>query len=271
MPKEYLEKYKQGIYNNALKHWNECIEEIRSLEIKYPSNAQPIFYIYIVPNDAIVELLDFPKKLGTKSGGKPVLAYDLDSYSSAYGTSSNLMENINNFSVSRKAIHIHELAHLVQGMFFSKNQFLEEGFAETLAFYILGYEKIFEEHRHLLESLDEEQILTVKELIKLGNEHKFHPQRLIPNSSCSFEITYISSYLFVRGLIEKIEEKYRIDKFTAMQTFLEMIRTVKCFDEWLVFDIASFLDLPKEMLLYRKEIQMCTLLRIEGNEKNKMI
>lgn len=36
LPKEYLEKYKLGVYDNALKHWNECIEEICSIRINYP-------------------------------------------------------------------------------------------------------------------------------------------------------------------------------------------------------------------------------------------
>lgn len=84
-------------------------------------------------------------------------------------------------------------------------------------------------------------MLKVRELIELRNQRKFHPTRLISHSTCSFEITYISSYLFVRGVIEKIEEKYGVDKL---------------YKGMLVFDIASFLDLPKEMLLYAKDLQL---------------
>lgn len=273
LPKEYLEKYKLGVYDNAIKHWQGCIEEIQSIKINYPSNAKPIFYIYIVLDNQFVELLNFPKELVTKGGGKPISAYDLDSYSCAYGTSSNLMENKNDLSISQKTNCLHELAHLIQSMFFSdQNQYLGEGFAETIVFYILGYDEIYLEHRNLLTVLKEEQILTVKELIELGNQRQFHPPRLIPHSTCSFEITYISSYLFVRGIIKKIEEKYGVDKFEASQKFLEMIRSLNRISEWLVFDIASFLGLPKEILLYGKELQLNVLSELKENiQENKII
>lgn len=207
--------------------------------------------------------------MGTKSGGKLVSAYDLDSYSCAYGTSNNLLENKSELSTSKKTNRLHELAHLIHSIFFFVNQYLEEGYAETYVFYILGYEDIFLEHRHLLENLKEEQILTVRELIELGNQRKFHPPRLIPHSTCSFEITYISSYLFVRGVIEKIEEKYGVDKFEANQMFLEMIKSSEYISEWLVFDIASFLDLPKEMLLYSKDLQLNILLELNERQATK--
>ncbi len=114
LPKEYLEKYKRGIYNNALKNWELCIEEILQLKIKFPSNANPIFYIYIAPDNQFVELLNFPKELGTNGGGKPVFSYDLDSYPYAYGTSSNLMENKGKLTISEKTNILHELAHLIK-------------------------------------------------------------------------------------------------------------------------------------------------------------
>lgn len=99
LPKSYLEKYKSGLYANALQNWNACIEEIKQLNINYPSNAHPIVYMYIVPNNQFVELLNFPKEIATKGGGKPVVSYDLESFPYAYGTSSNLMENCSDLSI----------------------------------------------------------------------------------------------------------------------------------------------------------------------------
>lgn len=170
---------------------------------------------------------------------------------------------------------LHELAHLVHSMFFmNKNQFLGEGFADTVVFYILDYEEIFPEYKSMLENLKEEQILSANELINLGKQHKFHPTPLIPNSTCSFEITYISSYLLVRGIIQKIEEKYNVDKFMAMQKFLEIMRTIKCYEAWLVFEIAEILGLSKETLLYGKEMQMAVLseiIELSNQKRNGII
>ena len=167
---EFLEKYKLGLYKETLEDWTECIEEIEKVGIKYPANAKPIFYIYIVPDNQFIKLLNYPVELATNGGGKPVKAYDLDSFIFAYGTSNNLMENRKKMSIERKINQLHELAHLVHDMFFEKEKYLQEGFADTFALYILEYEKVYPEYIKILRTLKEEQILTARELIDLfGN------------------------------------------------------------------------------------------------------
>ena len=253
---EFLEKYELGLYRDALENWIECIEEIKNVGIKYPANANPIFYIYVVPDNQFIELLNYPVEIATNGGGNPVKAYDLDSFFVAYGTSNNLMENRKKMSVERKINQLHELAHLVHNMFFEKEIYLKEGFTDTFALYILEYEKVYPEYIKILRTLKEEQILTARELIELGNNKKFHTPPLLPSKICSSEITYISSYLLVRGMIETIEERNHINKIQATQQFLEMMRNTRCWNEWLIFEIADFLNIPKEMLLTEKELQM---------------
>lgn len=87
----------------------------------YPANANPIFYVYIVPDNNFQELLNFPLNRNTKGGGRPVTCFDLDGFSTAYGISNNLLENRGKSSLMTKENNIHEFAHLVHGIFFEKD------------------------------------------------------------------------------------------------------------------------------------------------------
>ena len=150
---------------------------------------------------------------------------------------------------------IHELAHLVHSMFFlGVDRFICEGFAEALPLYTMDYESIFNQHRELLKSLKKEQILSAQELIELGN-NQFHAEPLIPNTSCSFELPYISSYLFVRGCLEKIANKFHLNRNEATQKFLEIVKQSECSSQWLVFDIANAIGISGTDLLNKKDMQ----------------
>ena len=61
MSKKLSLKYDKGSYNNYLNTIQKCFDIIKLLKIEYPGNAHPILYIYIVPDDKYVELLNFPK------------------------------------------------------------------------------------------------------------------------------------------------------------------------------------------------------------------
>ena len=253
---ELFEKHKKGLYDKQLSSLKQNIEEIKKLNIKYPANAIPIFYIYIVPTDNFKKLLNFPNNRGINGGGKPVKSYDLDSFNSAYGITSNIMERTNEANIISTVNNIHELSHLVHSMFFQKDRFISEGFAEALPLYILNYESKFPQYIDCLKSLTEKQILSAKELIKMGNDNTFDSTPLIPNTSISFEIPYISSYLFVKGCIQEIEKKFKLHKIEAMQKFLEIIKNSNYYSEWLIFDIANVLEINKEELLNKKEMQI---------------
>jgi len=102
-------------------------------------------------------------------------------------------------------------------------------------------------------------------LLDMEKNNNFRAKMLLPDGSftsnlssgvCSFDLSYISSYLFVRGCIETLEAKFSLNKINATQKFLELIRSSACTGEWLIFDIANALDVPKEELLNGKSLQI---------------
>lgn len=262
LSKELAVKYDNGDYDNYLKNMEIFYKMLISLNIKYPSNANPILYIYIVPDDNFEDMLGIPSTFKrNKGGGKPVICYDLDGFKTAYGISQNSCENkelkeITDFGISYIENNLHELSHLIHGMFFSKNSIFNEGVAEAIPLYVMGIEDEFDKHRNAIINIDESQIYTASELLSQERKNEFGKVELIPNSSCSFRLSYISSYLFIRGCLETIEEKYKLSKTDSLQFFLEMIMQSNCPGEYLIYDIADTLDLNRNELLNGKSLQL---------------
>lgn len=258
LSKELAIKYDKGYYNEYLNNISKYIKMIKKLNIKYPGNAKPVLYVYIVPDNNYRELLGIPEKYDNgKGGGKPVMCYDLDGFSSAYGLSQNILENKNKETdISKVENEIHELSHIVHSQFFNKNLIISEGFAEALPLYGLNMEKDFTEHKNALLNLEEEQILSVQEILKLEKDGTFGIETILQNKTFSFRISYISSYLFVRGCMEIIAKKFDLKKEDAVQRFLEIVRESEYINEWLIFDIADALDLSREELLNGKQIEL---------------
>lgn len=252
-------KYDEGVYNNYLKNMQKSFEMIEELNIKYPGGANPILYVYIVPDDNYSELLHIPKIFdrGT-GGGRPVPCYDLDGFNSAYGLSQNLLENRPEIEtrISRIENEVHELSHIVNSQFFTKNKTIHEGFAETLPLYALDFEDSFDEHRNIICELDENRIMSAKELLDSEKDGTYGAEAVSENKSCSFRLSYISSYLLVRGCVEKIEENNNCSKAEAIQHFLEIVKQSNCTNEYLIYDIANAIGIPQDVLLYKKDIQM---------------
>ena len=255
LSKKLLEKYNKNLYHDKITLITEIIAEIKNLNIIYPANAKPVFYLYIVPDDNFATLLNYPKNRSNIGGGRPVASFDLESFNNAYGSSSNMLERPTT-SIMSKINYIHEFSHLVHSMFFNKDRFICEGFAEVIPYYILDYEDKFLEHKELLSSLKSNQILTAKELIELGEKNNFDSKPLIPNKSISFELPYISSYLFVRGCIEIIEKNFNLNKQEALQKFLGILRSSQSYNAYLVYEIANSIGIDKEELLNGKNIQI---------------
>lgn len=272
LSKELAIRYDKGYYDNYLEYTNECYKLLYKLNLNYPSNAKPIYYLYIVPFDQYVELLGYPDKFNKgNGGGKPVNCFDIDGFSHAFGISDNLCEN---FEKDKKSIayfenEIHELSHILHSNFFRNSTILGEGFAETIPLYILDLQKQYTNHTQALIDLDEKQILTVEELLNEEEEDSFGVTELLSNKTCSFRLSYISSYLFVRGCIKTIEEKHNIDKIKGLQLFLEMLYSSKYMSTWLMFDIADFLEIDRNILLRSKDLQLIALndIKKEYNEK----
>jgi hypothetical protein len=260
LSKQLEVKYNDGKYTNAINHFENYIEQISSLNLTYPGNAHPVFYVYLVPDKNFVDLLRFPYP-ERKGGGRPVSSFDIDGFNSAYGESQNLAANQPKElpNISRIVNSIHEFAHLVHSQYFSKNRFICEGFAEALPLYTLNYESKFDEHRNAIKNMDESQIFSAKQLLDMEKKNSFGRSALLPNKSCAFDLAYISSYLFVRSCLEIIASKFNINRAEATQKFLEIVRSSQCSHEWLVYDIANALDIPKSVLYSKKTIQINTL------------
>ena len=258
LSKELAKKYDRGVYNNSIKNLKEDIKQVKKLGLQYPGKANPIFYVYLVPDDNFVELLSYPY-LTDKGGGRPVNSYDLDGYNKAYGLSQNIWENsLVNRSISSVVNNIHELAHLIHSQFFyNRDSFLCEGFAEALPLYALDYESKFDEHRNILKKLKIDEIFSVEDLLnKERNNGYYGKETIIPNKSCSFRLSYISSYLFVRVCMNKIGLKFKLSKTESAQKFLEIIGSSKYINEWSVFELGEILDIPRNELVFGKDLQM---------------
>lgn len=262
LSKELAQKYDQGYYNNYLKNIQMYLNMINTLEIKYPGNAKPILYIYVVPDNNYSKLLRIPAIFDKgKGNGKPVSCYDIDGFNWAYGLSQNLLENRpeKEDNISRIENEIHELSHIIHSQFFSTNQTICEGFAEALPLFALDLEEIFDEHREVIQKLNENQILTAHELLNSEKDGSFGSEEILPNKSCSFRLSYISSYLFIRGCMEVITAKYDFSKAQSTQYFLEIIKQSNCRNEWLIYDISNAIGIPQNELLNGKQIQMKAL------------
>ncbi len=257
LSKELAKKYDEGCYEEYLKREYEYLKEINTLDIKYPSGAKPILYIYIVPVDNYAKLLRVPKIFDKgRGGGKPVSCYDLEGFNYAYGISQNLVENVpKEPSIALIENEIHELSHIIHSQFFSNNQMLGEGFAEALPLYGLNYEEKYDEHRKALINLKDSEILSAKEILKSERDGTYGKEELIPDRSCSFRLSYISSYLFVRGCMEILVDKYKITRKVAIQKFLEIVKESNCSGEWLILDIANALEIEEDKLLNGIDIQ----------------
>ncbi len=274
LSKELAEKYDNDCYTNFLSSIQKCLDMIDTLNICYPNNLKPILYVYIVPDTNYCELLRIPKQFDRgKGGGKPVPCYDLDGFNSAFGLTQNMLENYPKEETRISIIEntIHELSHIAHGQFFSKNQTIDEGFAETLPLYILNLEDIFDEHRNAIIELNESQILTAQELLQSERNGNYGAEAVLPNKSCSFRFSYISSYLLVRGCIEAICENKSFSKAQAIQNFLEIVNESNHSNEFLIYDIANAIGIPKDDLLNGKSIQMNTLTSFSTvSQKNKI-
>ena len=269
LSKELAKKYDAGSYTNYLNNMQKRLEEIETLGIKYPANAHPILYIYIVPDDNYGPLLRIPNHFDKgNGGGRQVPCYDLDGFHYAYGISQNLLENYSQkeSSISQIVNNIHELTHMVHSLFFSLHQTICEGFAETIPLYALDYEKKFTEHKDVLTKMDENQILTAREMLDSERKGKFGEEAILPNRTCSFRLSYISSYLLVRGCIETIVEKNKISKSQAIQQFLEILKQSDYINEWLFCDIADTIGIPKNTLLDGKDLQIKALNSIKNQD-----
>lgn len=255
MSADIAKKFDSGEYDFAINEQKNCIKELQSLNIKYPANAKPVFYMYIVPDDNFVELLKYPHN-NRKGGGKPVASYDLDGFNSAYGASQNTLTFTKAISIDKHVNNIHEYAHLIQGEFAMPSQFFCEGFAELVPWYALQYESRVPEHFAMMKSL--KKIYSANDLINSGNFLD-----VVENKTCSFQPSYISAYLWSRAVTEQIRKKFNLSREQTIQKLLEFYAFTGRRNQFFVIELAHLIGMDPDKLLNSTEYQMEMLKQIE--------
>lgn len=255
MSPEIAKNFDAGVYDFMLQEHKKCITELQAMNIKYFAGAKPVFYIYIVPDENFIELLSFPYK-ERKSGGRPVAAYDFDSFNSAYGTSQNLLTITDHVGSMKHVNLIHEYAHLIEQQFGFREQMFGEGVAETIPWYILEYEKFVPLHVQCLLAM--EKIYTANELLTSVSFTD-----TVPEKTCSFQLSYMSSYLWIRAVVEYIESKFQLSRFNAVQKFLELCGMSRYGKQWFVIELANIIGMDAEKLLSSTEYQRTVLEKIK--------
>ena len=264
MSKDIAKSFDAGLYDVKLNDHKKCVNELKTINIKYPENTNPVFYIYIIPDETSVELLRYPYK-DHKKIGKPVNSYDSDGFSLAYGSSQNFLIDNGPISTESHVNLIHEYAHLIYNQFgVGRDRWFAEGFAELVPWYVLEYENRVPKHLVTMKSLD--KIYTVNELL---DPVVFSDA--IPGERCAYQPSYISAYLAVRAIVEHIRVKYKLSRFEAVQKVLELVYNIKCRQQWFVRDLTQAIDMDMEKLLNSTEYQIATLNQIEHETKKNII
>jgi hypothetical protein len=258
LSKELAPSYDEGKYIEYLNIVKRCFKEVKSLGIKLPNDVNPKLYIYIVPYEISDILLKTPKAFhGGKGGGRPVTCFEEDGYVSAYGVADDLASR--KYGIVTQATlanTVHEMAHIIQSMYFRGNP-LGEGFAEMVTYYGLDYENKYEDHKNFIKDLKDEDILSLQELLNEKDKGIFGVKELIPNSICSFRQSYVSSYLLVKGMVERFEENKGISKVEAIDEFLNVFRKSHARNWQEVFvAFANELDMDINELMNSKNLQL---------------
>ena len=254
MSKSIAKKFDSGVYDVMLCEHKKCIRELKKLNIRYPANAKPKFYVYIVPDENFAELLQYPYK-NRNGGGRPVPSYDFDSFNSAYGTSQNRMIGSRKVEITSHINLVHEYAHLIHGQFCFCAQMFGEGFAELIPWYALEYEKLVPEHFVSMKSM--EKIYTANELLE-----SVAFSDTVSGKICSFQPSYMSSYLWSRAVVEHIRKKYKLSRFESVQKFLELYSITTYGKQWFIMELADLTGMDAEKLLNSVDYQIDELEKI---------
>ena len=254
------EKYDDGVYDFAVSEHVDCIRELVALNLMPDNNKK--FYIYLVPDDEFIKLLEFPYK-NDKKGGLPVRCFHRDGLRWAFGSSQNLFVS-DNISQDKHINLLHEYSHLIENEFGLRHLLFNEGFADLIPWYVLGYEDKSTTH---IEAVLSTNIYTAGDI--LMTKDIFND--VVPDHICSFQRSYISSYVFVRTLIEKMQQKYNLDKIGAVTLWLDWMKESKFDKTFLVIELARKLGMDVEKLLETTEYQKEVLKKMSDNVKMRTI
>ena len=269
LSKELADDYDEGKYNSFLEVLMKSADLIDNLGLRYPGEANPKYYVYIIPIEK-QELLNIPQNFNKgNGGGKPVKGFELDGFNSAYGITDNMCKR-DNTSDKRLINTVHELTHLVTGMYINwSDRYISEGISEAVPYYVMNYEEIDEEHINLIANLNENDIKTAKELIMEEKDGTYGNESLSNNDSCSYRSSYVSSYLFVASLLDYIKTKYEIDRASALQVFYKLCKRAINRGENMLYEFADELNMDPQELIDSKSLQLSYINNVKGIENKK--
>jgi hypothetical protein len=100
-------------------------------------------------------------------------------------------------------------------------------------------------------------------LFSSEKDNSFWTTSIYPNRTCSFRYSYISSYLFIRWLLETIVEIKWLPKIWALQCLLELLKNSEYGKEWLIADMLDELWLNPNEIIKWKIMQNKAILSIK--------
>ena len=254
MAPDLAQKYDDGVYDAGVAEHAGCINELMEIGWQDVIGQNPMFYTYLVPDDRLIELLDYPYQ--RSRGGRPVQCFDKDGFRFAYGATQNTFIMDKKPEIIAHINNIHEYAHLVQGQLNPyKHVMFQEGFAEVVVWYLLGYESKYLEHAMAVADTD---IYSANELLTTVS---FKDK--VPGKRCHFQKSYISSYVLVRTMVEQIESKYGVDRIGAIRMWLETYSENDKDKQGLMTDFAKMLGIDAGKLIYTTDYQKDVLQKIK--------
>ena len=184
------------------------------------------------------------------------MKYDFSGYDTVYHVAGIAHSDNGKISMARHINLIHEYAHLIQHQFGFGSQMFGEGFAELIPWYALEYESRMPSHFVSMCSM--EKIYTANELLE-----KVVFSDRVDGQTCSFQQSYMSSYLWVRAVVEHIRKKFKLSRYGAVQKFLELYHNITFDKQWFVEELAEIIGMDAGKLLNSTEYQKSVLKQIK--------
>lgn len=199
LTKEEYEQYKKEGAPEFSNKVNKAMNLLSEHKVPYPKGGY--YQFLVVPKGEVfkkISGLPFTEGIGGLEGWPEVLTSD-DRCFFALNPKSPLIGIV------------HELAHLIHGNWIEIYPICE-GFAEAVPFYILNLKD--EKQQEIALNLTAKELYSVNTLIKRG-------MFIEPDTQAQYRKTYVSMYLWMRGYLEMVQQKYNLDKLQALTFVLQ--------------------------------------------------
>ncbi len=178
------------------------------------------------------------------------------------GTSALVVDDVwffddtgNGYGCDRVTIGLtHELAHIILNAYPKNNynEAFEEGWAELVPQYLAEMEMGDEIRTNIIKTLKNDDIYELEWL--MDNCMYCDEKSMV----AQHRKTYISMYLWMRGYVHEIEQKYGLDKMSAFNFMMKKWSAMPKFatrEEWMTA-IGNIIDMSGEDVLHSKKLQL---------------